>query len=369
MKRRGGTAMAYVRQGPAARDRGVGGFHADDAGARRAAARLPAPVRRRGQHHQDRGHRRLGRGRLRSAERARLAGRRTGAAAGIRPGAGPVGLLPQRFTAADRPLADSRRARRGRPGDCGGRRRGDVRRGVGDLHGSRRRGRRRLPAQALPARRPPPAKTRRGRPRGYTRHRLPAARRRRVRGAAACGQGRRDADRRRLDGREPPAHALAHRLVQPDRRRPARHPARLQPRCARLPLVREGQRPGHGQQPALERRRTAAPCRRAHRRRGLLTVDGASRGNLFSGGADQVALVLSVAVRRGRANRSRAGYFAYFSDPANAVRTAMSFVAEVAREIGQSTRARLRGDRPRIKRGGLYPSSGRSRPSSSAMWW
>ncbi|MGW0553994.1 alkaline phosphatase family protein [Streptomyces sp. NPDC002926] len=88
---------------------------------------------------------------------------------------------------------------------------------------------------------------------------------------------------------------------------------------------------------------------------GLLTVDGASRGNLFSGGADQVALVLSVAVRRGRANRSRAGYFAYFSDPANAVRTAMSFVAEVAREIGQSTRARLRGDRPRIKRGGLYP--------------
>ncbi|MFI1398303.1 phage holin family protein [Streptomyces sp. NPDC020681] len=88
---------------------------------------------------------------------------------------------------------------------------------------------------------------------------------------------------------------------------------------------------------------------------GLLTVDGASRGNLFSGGADQLALVLSMAARRGRANRSRAGYFAYFSDPANAVRTALSFVAEVAREIGQSVRARLRGDRPRIGRGGLYP--------------
>ncbi|MFD4139825.1 phage holin family protein [Streptomyces sp. NPDC058572] len=88
---------------------------------------------------------------------------------------------------------------------------------------------------------------------------------------------------------------------------------------------------------------------------GLLTVDGASRGNLFSGGADQLALVLSMAARRGRANRSRAGYFAYFSDPANAVRTAMSFVAEVGREIGQSTRARLRGDRPRVGRGGLYP--------------
>ncbi|MFF7371260.1 phage holin family protein [Streptomyces tricolor] len=89
---------------------------------------------------------------------------------------------------------------------------------------------------------------------------------------------------------------------------------------------------------------------------GLLAVDGASRGNLFSGGAGEQALVLSIATRRrGRENRSRAGYFAYFSDPANAVRTALSFVAEVAREIGQSTRARLRRQRPRVGRGGLYP--------------
>ncbi|MCZ4515770.1 phage holin family protein, partial [Streptomyces sp. ActVer] len=88
---------------------------------------------------------------------------------------------------------------------------------------------------------------------------------------------------------------------------------------------------------------------------GLLTMDGASRGNLFSGGADQLALVLSVAARRGRKNRSRAGYFAYFSDPANAVRTAMSFVAEVGREIGESTWARLKKRRPRVGRGGLYP--------------
>jgi hypothetical protein len=88
---------------------------------------------------------------------------------------------------------------------------------------------------------------------------------------------------------------------------------------------------------------------------GLLTVDGASRGNLFSGGAGQLALVLSVAARRGRENRSRAGYFAYFSDPANAVRTAMSFVAEVGRETAESTRARLKKQRPRVSRGGLYP--------------
>ncbi|KUN66615.1 hypothetical protein AQJ54_15410 [Streptomyces griseorubiginosus] len=89
---------------------------------------------------------------------------------------------------------------------------------------------------------------------------------------------------------------------------------------------------------------------------GLLAVDGASRGNLFSGGAEEQALVLSIATRRrSRETRSRAGYFAYFSDPANAVRTALSFFAEVGREIGQSVLARARKERPRVGRGGLYP--------------
>ncbi|MFI0774552.1 phage holin family protein [Streptomyces sp. NPDC021212] len=88
---------------------------------------------------------------------------------------------------------------------------------------------------------------------------------------------------------------------------------------------------------------------------GLLTVDGASRGNLFTGGADELALVLSVAARRSKRNRSRSGYFAYFSDPANATRTAASFVAEVCREICQSTRAKLCRETPRVGRGGLYP--------------
>ncbi|MGW3680547.1 phage holin family protein [Streptomyces prasinus] len=89
---------------------------------------------------------------------------------------------------------------------------------------------------------------------------------------------------------------------------------------------------------------------------GLLADDGASRGNLFSGGADEQALVLSIAARRrSRENRSRSGYFAYFSDPANAVRTALSFAAEVVREIAQSTRARWTGQLPRVSRGGLYP--------------
>lgn len=100
---------------------------------------------------------------------------------------------------------------------------------------------------------------------------------------------------------------------------------------------------------------------------GLLAADGASRGNLFSGGADEQALVLSIAARRrSRETRSRAGYFAYFSDPANAVRTALSFVAEVVREIIQSTRARLRGSGRGSDAAASTRSSALSRPSSNA---
>ncbi|MDX3237609.1 phage holin family protein [Streptomyces sp. ME03-5709C] len=132
----------------------------------------------------------------------------------------------------------------------------------------------------------------------------------------------------------------------------------------------------------LERRAVARTGRA-----GLLAPDGASRGNLFSGGAEQLALVMSVSTRRRRfsadrlamarlrtralgapeggdpaavfprvgATRSRTGYFAYFSDPANAVRTAASFFAEVVREVTESVCARLRHERPRVRRGGLYP--------------
>ncbi|MDK1472113.1 phage holin family protein [Streptomyces sp. 549] len=128
--------------------------------------------------------------------------------------------------------------------------------------------------------------------------------------------------------------------------------------CADVPAFRWYEKPT-GEVVISNRPSAAAELqRRAQARtgqRGLLAGDGASRGNLFSGGADQLALVLSVAARRGRHQRSRAGYFAYFSDPANATRTAVSFVAEVVRELCQSLRSRIRGDRPRVGRGGLYP--------------
>jgi uncharacterized membrane protein YvlD (DUF360 family) len=93
--------------------------------------------------------------------------------------------------------------------------------------------------------------------------------------------------------------------------------------------------------------------RRLADRPGLLARDGASRGNLFTGGAAHSALVLSVSGRPGR--RDRTGYFAYFSDPANATRTVFSFVAEVIRELFASARQRWRDERPRVRRGGLYP--------------
>ena len=93
--------------------------------------------------------------------------------------------------------------------------------------------------------------------------------------------------------------------------------------------------------------------RRTADRPGLLARDGASRGNLFTGGATHSALVLSVSGRPGW--RDRSGYFAYFSDPASATRTVLSFVAEVVRELVASARQRWRDERPRVRRGGLYP--------------
>ena len=93
--------------------------------------------------------------------------------------------------------------------------------------------------------------------------------------------------------------------------------------------------------------------RRSADRAGLLARGGASRGNLFTGGASHSAFVLSVSGRASR--RDRTGYFAYFSDPASATRTVVSLVADVVRELVASARQRWRDERPRVRRGGLYP--------------
>jgi uncharacterized membrane protein YvlD (DUF360 family) len=95
--------------------------------------------------------------------------------------------------------------------------------------------------------------------------------------------------------------------------------------------------------------------------RGLLSVDGAGRGNLFTGDAPHVSLTMSaLPVLRGSRRRPRrdgigAGYYAYFANPANALRTLIGALVDVVREVSASVRQRRAGVRPRVARGGFYP--------------
>jgi uncharacterized membrane protein YvlD (DUF360 family) len=96
--------------------------------------------------------------------------------------------------------------------------------------------------------------------------------------------------------------------------------------------------------------------------RGLLAVDGAARASLFTGDAARTSLTMSAlpmisgAGRRGRVrHRVGAGYYAYFANPANALRTGVGALVDVAREISASVRQRRAGVRPRVNRGGFYP--------------
>ncbi|OXM64837.1 phage holin family protein [Amycolatopsis vastitatis] len=96
--------------------------------------------------------------------------------------------------------------------------------------------------------------------------------------------------------------------------------------------------------------------------RGLLAGDGASRGNLFSGDAAHVSLTMSSIpvlvpkkLLRRRRDRLGAGYYAYFANPVNALRTFAVALADVFREITASVRQRRAGVVPRVPRGGWYP--------------
>jgi hypothetical protein len=97
--------------------------------------------------------------------------------------------------------------------------------------------------------------------------------------------------------------------------------------------------------------------------RGLLAVDGAGHGNLFTGDAPHVSLTMSALPllsgaqrRRGRARDGlAAGYVAYFANPANALRTGVGYLVDVVREVSAATRQRRAGVVPRMGRGGFYP--------------
>jgi uncharacterized membrane protein YvlD (DUF360 family) len=96
--------------------------------------------------------------------------------------------------------------------------------------------------------------------------------------------------------------------------------------------------------------------------RGLLAGDGASRGNLFSGDAGHTSLTMSSIpvlvpkkLLRRRRDRLGAGYYAYFANPVNALRTFAVALADVCREVNASVRQRRAGVVPRVPRGGWYP--------------
>ena len=85
---------------------------------------------------------------------------------------------------------------------------------------------------------------------------------------------------------------------------------------------------------------------------GLLTDDGASRGNLFSGEADAVILTVS---RMSEEKRANPGYRAFLANGFNVTRMLVLFVWEVVLEWAAAIAQRRRDVRPRGSRGGRYP--------------
>jgi uncharacterized membrane protein YvlD (DUF360 family) len=85
---------------------------------------------------------------------------------------------------------------------------------------------------------------------------------------------------------------------------------------------------------------------------GLLTGDGASRGNLFSGEADAVILTVS---RIGAEKRANPGYRAFLANGFNVSRLLVLFLWEVVIERVAAIQQRRRKVWPRGERGGRYP--------------
>ncbi|MCP4359160.1 MAG: phage holin family protein [Chloroflexi bacterium] len=89
---------------------------------------------------------------------------------------------------------------------------------------------------------------------------------------------------------------------------------------------------------------------------GLLSDDGASRGNLFSGDAPYVMNTASTLLDRTRFHTSE--FQAYFANPYNVSRTLLLFLWDVFLEKRQFRQARKNNVRPildRHHRGGVYP--------------
>jgi uncharacterized membrane protein YvlD (DUF360 family) len=95
--------------------------------------------------------------------------------------------------------------------------------------------------------------------------------------------------------------------------------------------------------------------------RGLLAGGGAARSGLFTGDADHTSMTMSAVPlltptrRGGGRSRNANGYYVYFANPVNLVRTVGSAVVDILREVSASVRQRRAGVRPRVNRGGVYP--------------
>ena len=89
---------------------------------------------------------------------------------------------------------------------------------------------------------------------------------------------------------------------------------------------------------------------------GLLSGDGASIGNLCSGGATRSYLTLSTLNDPGKGLGTSRSYFSFFLSPYGFVHAIVLGIAEMAKELFQARRARLAGVAPRLDtRGFPYP--------------
>ena len=88
---------------------------------------------------------------------------------------------------------------------------------------------------------------------------------------------------------------------------------------------------------------------------GLLADDGASIGNLCSGGAARSYLTLSTVHDPAQGLGRSRSYFSFFLSPYGFVHAIVLGIAEAAKEVFQARRARLAGVEPYLARGFPYP--------------
>ena len=89
--------------------------------------------------------------------------------------------------------------------------------------------------------------------------------------------------------------------------------------------------------------------------KGLLHADGASRSNMYSGDAPHSSLTIATLRQESRhAERTGAGYLAYFSNPFAFVRTFVLMVADIAKELWNAAEQKRMDVWPRGHRGFVY---------------